>query len=647
MTKMTKPTLYTAALSSALLLQFACCASATRHSPAFAFLSHHRVSQHSSVHSYASCSSLYSSAIDEIPPEVALDIEVEESSGGDDPESILQARNRLVALSTTLASNSPSGKFITRPSDKVKLQNAINDLEALASGPSDRDKEMMLGDWTLVATAQLPSSDIRRRFNNKNNDGEDSKKGGWFKNGKKKQRRSGLSLFGSEGKSLNPIQKSIRKTIEVTQRIRNDGTSVGDINRVDNVIEYTPLDTLESIIPEESPLFGLLGNVNVNPLQVKTSKVILIHKAEVESVKPVLRTKISWTSSVLNVAGTSQLFDPEGSDVFGLNNLFGEFLNAGTFDTPFVDEDIRISRTSGPVLEQLRVFIRKGSKLLDDDEGMMDSLTAELRVEEEKEVSTASSSDVGTQVKKVVEAVTSTAENARSTIEKDMDGVNQALSDTMNDVVAQVQDAVEDDLEQIGKAVQSVQSAIQDRDGENIGEALTNVTKAMAKVPTDVRSIVEEDATELGDKVEEALENLVADVQDSVESDLIEVQKSIEVMRDAATGGDSEKATELSGEVEEALDSMVVDFLDSAESAIQDRDVENTGGALTNVTKAVTKVPEDVSSIVEEDEFQEAVDSLVAEVQDSVESDLKDVQKSSEDVRDAGDSDKEDDANEK
>ena len=118
-------------------------------------------------------------------------------------------------------------------------------------------------------------------------------------------------------------------------------------------------------------------------------------------------------------------------------------------------------------------------------------------------------------------------------------------------------------------------------------------------------------------------------------------------MRDAATGGDSEKATELSGEVEEALDSMVVDFLDSAESAIQDRDGENIGEALTNVTKAVTKVPEDLSSIVEEDEFQEAVDSLVAEVQDSVESDLKDVQKSSEDVRDAGDSDKEDDANEK
>jgi len=53
-------------------------------------------------------------------------------------------------------------------------------------------------------------------------------------------------------------------------------------------------------------------------------------------VAPVLTTKIAWTSSVLNVAGTSQFFEPEGEDIFGLNNVFGEFINAGTIDTPFV-----------------------------------------------------------------------------------------------------------------------------------------------------------------------------------------------------------------------------------------------------------------------------------------------------------------------
>mmetsp|Transcript_17482 Transcript_17482/g.31726 ORF Transcript_17482/g.31726 Transcript_17482/m.31726 type:complete len:609 (-) Transcript_17482:132-1958(-) len=589
---MTKPTLYAAAVS-ALLLQSACSASASgsgrrsNNKPAFAFLSpprrlhqhqqHCSIIHHSVTSSSCSSSSLSSTAIDDIPSDAPID-----TTGGGDPELILQARNRLLALSTTLASNSPSGKFISRPSDKVKLQKAINDLEALASStPSDREKDMLLGDWTLIATANLPSSDIRRRFNNSKRMAS-----------KKKKRRSGLSLFGSEGQSLNPIQKSIRKAITVTQRIRNDGTSEsgGGINRVDNVVEFTPLDTLEDIIPEESPLFKLLGTVNVNPLQVKKSKVILVHKAEVESVAPVLRTKIAWTSSVLNVAGTSQYFDPEGGDIFGVNNAFGEFINVGTFDTPFVDDDIRISRTSGPVLEQLRVFVRSGSSLLEDDTGMMDSLTAELRVEEEKEVTQSESGDVGTQVKKVVDAATSLAENARDTIEKDMDVVTNALGDSMDDVVGKVQDAVEGDLEQIGKAVEEVQSAMQEEKVDGIIDAIANVTKAVVKVPTDVRTIVEEDVTELSDKVEEALDTMVADVQDSVESDLKDVGKSMEDLQDAATGAAEEMeedVTEIGDKVEEELDTVVADVQDSVESDLMDleelfeevRDVATPGGS--------------------------------------------------------------------
>lgn len=527
---MSKTSLYTVALA-AILLQLA---SAIQHT-SFAFVSPHR-GQHQLC---SACTSLSSAALDAIPSDVTTDdsASTTNSSGGD-PESILQSRNRLLALSKTLASNSPSGKFISRPSDKIKLQKAVNELEALVSSPSDRDKGMLLGDWTLVATANLPSSNIRRRFK-KDDSSDNSKKKGWFKN---KKQRSGLSLFGSEGKELNPIQKSIRKTISVTQRIRNDGPSEsgGEINRVDNVVEVTPLDTLEDIIPTESPLFGILGNVNVNPLQVKKSKVVLVHKAEVESTKPVLRTKIAWTSSILNVAGTSQFFEPEGEDVFGVNNIFGEFANVGTFDTPFVDGDIRVSRTSGPVTEQLRVFVREGSAMLEDD-GMLDSLTAEMRVEEDREVKDSESTDVGTQVKKVVDAATSMAENARSTIEEDMEDVSKALGDSMDDVVAKVQDAVEDDLEQIRDAVEEVQSAIQEGEGEKIGEAISEAAKAVAKVPTDVRDIVEEDATELGDKVEEALDNMVADVQDSVEADLKDIGVTIEEIRDATTGDAKEE----------------------------------------------------------------------------------------------------------
>ncbi|KAL7531401.1 hypothetical protein ACHAXR_004020 [Thalassiosira sp. AJA248-18] len=545
---MAKSTLYATTAVAALLLQFTCCESASsstsQYRPAFAFVPC-RVHSTSS----SSCSSPLSSTVTSSDATSPLDTK-EGSSGGGDPESILQARNRLLALSTTLAGNSRGGKFISRPSDKIKLQKAVNELEALSPTTGDREKEMMLGDWTLVATANLPSSDIRRRFDNKNdNENNDTKKkGGWFNKNGKKKRRSGLSLFGSNGSvPLNPLQKSIQKSIEVTQRIRNDGNKEedgGNINRVDNVIEFTPLDTLEDIIPQESPLFNLLGNVNVNPLQVKKSKVVLVHNAEVESVKPVLRTKIAWISSVLNVAGTSQYFDPEGADIFGLNNAFGEFINVGTFDTPYVDEDIRISRTSGPVLEQLRVFVRKESTLLENDDGLFDMLTAEMRVEEEKEVSESESSDVGTQVQKVVEATASMAENARSTIEKDMDGVNKALGETMDDVAAKVQDSVEDNLEQIGKAVEEVQSAIQDGDGDNIGKAISNVTKAVTKVPGDVRDIVEEDMSELADEVEEELTTMVADVQDSVESDVKDIGKSIEEIRDVATGGSTEDEKE-------------------------------------------------------------------------------------------------------
>lgn len=494
--------------------------------------------------------------VDEIPSDAALP-DQETGDGYDydyNPESVLEARNRLVALSSSLASNSPSGKFISRKSDKVRLQKSINELEALVGGggggalPSasagKRGKELMLGDWTLVATASLPSSDIRRRFDDNDGKGETKKKrkgwkGGWFGRG------DGMNMnMNKGGVSLNPIQNALQKTVEVTQRIRNDGNGngnggdAGEINRVDNVIEITPLDTLGGggIVPKDSPLFDLLGGINVNPLGVKKSKVVLVHDAEVESSEPILRTKIKWVSSILNVAGTSQFLEPDGEDVFGVNNFLG---GGGTFDTPFVDEDVRVSRTSGPVLEQLRVFVRSGSSLLDDKGGMMDSLEAELRVEEEMdEAGKSERTDVGARARKVADATATMAENARSAIEEDMEGVTSALGDTMDDVVGKVQDAVEGDLEEIGKAIEGVRSSIRGEGGDSIGEALAEVTRAVAKVPTDVRDIVEEDVSDLADEVEGALDAMVADVQDSVEKDLKDIGEAIEEIRDLAAGTD-------------------------------------------------------------------------------------------------------------
>ncbi len=435
--------------------------------------------------------SLSSTAIDEIPSDAPIvDAEDSGSSKYSDPEAVLQSRNRLIALCRTLTDNSATGRFITRPADKNKFQQAVTDLEAISSsssGPTTRDRDMLLGDWTLIATANLPSSDIRRRINEKkeqndSSSGSSDKKKGWFNIPKG---RSGLSSNGSAA-SLNPIQKSIQKSFQVTQRIRNDGTSSssdGTINRVDNVIEYTPIDSLEDILPEESPLSNIFGKLNVNPLQVKNSKVVLIHNAEVESVSPILRTKIAWVSSVLNVAGTSQFFEEDGADVFGLNNLFGEFLSVGSFDTPYVDEDIRVSRsTNGPLLEQLRVFVRVGSNVLSDNDKMLDSLTAEMRVEEEIEVANSS-------IESQMKTVTDAAETVR-------EKVTDVLSEAMDDVVERVQDAVESDLEEIGKAVEDVQSG-------DIIDAVSNAGEAVLKIQEDVANVVVEDVSDVVEKFQD------------------------------------------------------------------------------------------------------------------------------------------------
>lgn len=253
-----------AALAALLFVESSSALAIKPHQLAFSSLSPHPIAR----------TALAASTIDELPSDTTVE----------DPETLLTSRNRIVALASTLSSNSATGRFITRPEDKIKLQKAINELESLSGSMGAKERDLMIGDWTLVVTANVANSDVRRRFGN-------TKKNSWLGKG-----RSGISLFGRDGLSLDSLQKTIRKSIEVTQRIR-DMDNNGEIDRVDNVIELTPLDTLSDIIPKESPL-AFLSELNVNPLQVKKSKAVLIHKAEVESVAPVLRTKISWTSSV-------------------------------------------------------------------------------------------------------------------------------------------------------------------------------------------------------------------------------------------------------------------------------------------------------------------------------------------------------------
>jgi PAP_fibrillin len=254
-----------------------------------------------------------------------------------------QAKEDLIQVAQRL--KNVYGLFLVDSKAKQQLKSAVEALEQAAIPPSAWTDDLW-GDWELICTTAS------------NADGVDTSRLPFFDTGPLKQIR-------------DAIRNSANKYLTVTQRIRGDddvdataavspSSGVQSLSRIDHVLEYRPPGELRDVLdnlPEQ------LTSVNINPLQVSRSKLVLATVAEGSSVSDTepLKIQLSLKSIVLNVAGKSTFLNPTGKDVSSLNLPLGEFLNTGSFTTTYVDRDVRISRGPQGLAEQLRVFVRLGA----------------------------------------------------------------------------------------------------------------------------------------------------------------------------------------------------------------------------------------------------------------------------------------------
>lgn len=247
---------------------------------------------------------------------------------------------KVQLLETARSLHDEFGCLIIDSKAQDRLREAVEKLEAVADPPSE--PKLLIGNWTLLcstASASLQNGPLDKI------NGIDTSKLPFFNEG-----------------PLKYIRDTLNKSLMVQQVIRAQEIP-GVIDRVDHVLQYAPPDRLSEFL-ENIP--DTLKNLNINPLQVSKSKVSLVHKAEVDSTSP-LSTKLSLSSIIVNIAGKSQILDPNGADVLGINVPFGEFLNAGAFETTYMDDKIRVSRSKVGIVDQLRVFVKSELEATADD----------------------------------------------------------------------------------------------------------------------------------------------------------------------------------------------------------------------------------------------------------------------------------------
>jgi gas vesicle protein len=479
---------------------------------------------------------------------------------------IVQARNDLIQTATDLTSSSPTGLFITLPSDRALFVKAIARLEAISPTTSDLSESLMLGEWELVATSRKAPLEAAASSMNK----------------KKKKASAIFSM-----PKLNP---KIKNSIKVTQMIRSnqDTYETGILDRVDNIIEFD--NTSTHLLP-----------AFLNPLSIDQSKLILIHKAKVESFVP-FRTKLALQSIVLNIAGTSQNLDPDGADVFGLNiPSLSEWMNSGEFDTTYVDDDVRVSRGTIGFLDETRVFIRKGVDLADLHVALEESVV-DSGDDHDHDADTPEEDKVKVLAKAVggvIDAVGDLTDDVKTAVEKDL----EYLKDDAELSLQEIRDVVEDDMKDVGDAVLKVKSAI--IGDEEVEEAVDDAVDAVRDLGTDVEDSISETADNLKDTVEENVEK----IQDAVDvvSDAVLKEEEEEVEEEVAPSTETVDA-DGDEEVEEAVDDAVGAVMDLG----------------TDVEETISKTADNLKETVEED--VENIQDAVEDVSDAVlEEDIEDV----------------------
>lgn len=378
-----------------------------------------------------------------------------------DPSKI---RDEMLYAAKSLSEESPTGIFITTPLAMDKLSTVVKKLESIALPSSARERDLMVGDWELVATSRSikAAKDAAERINIRQQIQNFP-----FKAPKLADSlRNSVTVLQRIQKSTPALEPAAIASDDTTTADNDDKVEVaydsGVIDRVDHVIQYTPI-TLSDFIPENS-LFNPIRSWNVNPLEVSKSQITLIHDAQIQELEPTIRTKIALKSVVVNVAGKSQYLDPKGADILGLNiPSLGDFAtNSGSFDTTYIDENVRISRGTIGFLDEVRVFVRQGYDYTDIMEAGYETETLAAEEKEKTEVEIRMEK-IGTAVSGVVGAVENLDKDVRGVIGQDAETVGKAVGgvrDSIKDAVGDVQSVVEGDLKKVTKAVDNVRAAV-------------------------------------------------------------------------------------------------------------------------------------------------------------------------------------------